>query len=130
MLIRKYLITLLIVAATIGYTVCVDMLMGLPWNNFIINWNYSLTDPAERIFAYILVLFLGVPDLLHFVSRKRKESGKPSGNRPSLHGASLASSAGKEDPSSSEDSSSGLTARAASVNQGSDNQSSGQNNVK
>ncbi|EDW4537594.1 hypothetical protein YY07_004885, partial [Salmonella enterica subsp. enterica] len=76
MLIRKYLITLLIAVFTIGYTVWVDVLIGLPWNNFIINWNYSLTDPAERIFAYLLVLFLVVPDILHLASRKRKKDGQ------------------------------------------------------
>ncbi|MGG3456788.1 hypothetical protein [Paenibacillus rhizolycopersici] len=129
MLIRKYLITLLIAAFTIGYTVYVDVLIGLPWNNFLINWNYSLTDPAERIFAYILILFLIVPDILHLVSRKRKGSQNPS-KVSGLHGESLSASAGNDSSTALKDSGSGLPTGAESINQGSNNQSSGQNNVK
>ncbi|MGP0584613.1 hypothetical protein [Paenibacillus timonensis] len=129
MLIRKYLITLLIASFTIGYTVCVDVLIGLPWDNFLINWNYSLTDPAERIFAYLLILFLAVPDILHLASHKRKgnqDASKGSG----LHGESLAASAGNDSSTALKDSGSGLPTGAGSINQGSNNQSGGQNNVK
>lgn len=130
MLIRKYLITFLIAVLAIGYTVWVDLLIGLPWNNFLINWNYSLTDPAERIFAYILVLFLAVPDVLHLVSRKRKQGGQNSGKRPGSHGGSLSAMADKDSSMALEDSGSGLPTGAESINHGSNNQGSGQNNVK
>ncbi|MCH1640811.1 hypothetical protein MJ257_11900 [Paenibacillus timonensis] len=130
MLIRKYLITLLIAVFTIGYTVWVDVLIGLPWNNFIINWNYSLTDPAERIFAYLLVLFLVVPDILHLASRKRKKDGQNSGEGAGLHGGSMHAMADKDSSVPLDDSSSGLPSGAESINRGSNNQGGGQNNVK
>lgn len=130
MLIRKYLTTLLIAAFTIGYTILVDVLIGLPWNNFLINWNYSLTDPAERIFAYILVLFLLVPDIQHLISRKRKGSGQHSSQGPGIHEGALSALTNKDSSTALEDSGPGLPTGAGSINQGSNNQSSGQNNVK
>ncbi|CAM4216249.1 hypothetical protein U9M73_16010 [Paenibacillus phoenicis] len=132
MLIRKYLTTLLIAAFSMGYIIWTDILIGLPWNNFLINWSYSLTDPAERICAYMLFLFLIIPDIYHFVSRKRNGGGQTSGHATSSqqNEESSSTSANKDSSNPSEDLRSGMPPEPESVNQGGYNQSGGHNNIK
>lgn len=130
MLIQKYLITLFIAALAIGYNVGVDLLIGLPWNNFMINWNYSLTDPSEQIAAYLLVLLLVAPDLLHLLSHKSKGNGQNSGKEQASHGGALSTTTDTDSSTALDESGSGLPTGAQSVNQGGNNQGGGQNNVK
>lgn len=130
MYIRKYLSTLLFAALAIGYIIGVDLLTGLPWYNFIINWNYSLTDPAERIAAWILVLFLAVPDILHLAGRKRREKGQASGQGMRSPGKSESASSDESSSQAAEDSGPGLPTGAESVNQGGNNQGGGETHIK
>lgn len=132
MLIRKYLAVVVVAAFSMGYIICTDILVGLPWNNFLINWSYTLPDPAERICAYILVLFLIVPDIIHFVASKRKGNEQNAGHVPSSqqNEESSSTSADKDSSQTSGDSGSGFATGTESVNQGGYNQSGGQNNIK
>lgn len=132
MLIRKYLAVVVAAAFSMGYIIWTDIQIGLPWNNFLINWSYTLPDPAERICAYTLVLFLIVPDILHLVGRLRRGIGQNSGQVPSSqqNEESSSTSANKDSSKSTEDSDSRFASGTKSINQGSYNQTGGQNNIK
>lgn len=78
MLIKKYGAILLFLVLEWVFVIITDVTVGLPWNNFVINWSFTLFTGIERVIAVILVLLIVIPDLKRYLFPKQSNSGSRS----------------------------------------------------